>query len=225
MAIKIGEAVSRVRNVIKGVTEDAFITDRFIYSVLMKYANTLIKRDSRLDRLLDDNDLYKEIPCIELIDVDRVEACCIDIRTQCTFKRSKEKLPKILDLGNGPSIRSLTTLDYSKEVYYTHPTVYMNMTKTSGFKYNKNKYYWIVDDYLFIPDVEWEAVRMGAIFDEDIKAYQCGNDASDCDLQQERDINIPEYLFSEAEQMTIKEILTGGQIPSDGDDDSKNVLR
>ena len=41
----IGEAISRVRNVLKEVKEDPFLTDRTIYFAIQKYAKTLIKRE------------------------------------------------------------------------------------------------------------------------------------------------------------------------------------
>ncbi len=40
----IGESISRVRNIIKAVTMDAFVTDRVIYSLIQKYAKMYIKR-------------------------------------------------------------------------------------------------------------------------------------------------------------------------------------
>ena len=38
----IGEAISRVRNTLKAVKEDAFLTDRNIYFLLTKYGQTLL---------------------------------------------------------------------------------------------------------------------------------------------------------------------------------------
>jgi hypothetical protein len=225
MAVTVGESISRVRNVLKAVKEDPFITDRFLYSLVMKYAKTLIKRDSRVEDIYKNASLFKEIPCVDLIDVDSVEACCIGIRTMCTFKRSKNKLPKIVDVDSGPIIRSVSTLDYSQRAIRTQPDLYSNMTKTSSFKYNKKKYYWFVDGYLFIPNVQWEGVRLQAMFDEDISTEVCNIDPTECVAEQDRELNIPEHLFSEIEQMVLKEILTASQIPSDGADDSQNILR
>ena len=71
----VGEAVSRVRNVLKAVKEDPFLTDRLIYSLIMKVAKTLIKRDDRIESIFKYKSLFKELPCVELIEVDRVEAC------------------------------------------------------------------------------------------------------------------------------------------------------
>ena len=40
----IGESISRVRNILKAVKEDPFMTDRLIYSIIIKYAKVLIRR-------------------------------------------------------------------------------------------------------------------------------------------------------------------------------------
>jgi hypothetical protein len=43
--------------------------------------------------------------------------------------------------------------------------------------------------------------------------------------RQNESYNIPEYLFSEVEQMVIKELTMSMSIPTDGADDSQNTLR
>lgn len=223
---KVGEAISRIKNVLKSVKEDAFMTDRFVHSLIMKYAKTLIQRDNRNLNVFKNSGLFKEIPCLELITVDRVEACCLNIKTGCTFKRSKNRLPTISTIDKGYLIRSVTTLDYSQSLVRTDPTAYMNITKSTNFKYNTSKYFWIVDGYLFIPDVDWEAVRISAMFEENYTGQACNEQQiNPCSSEQERELNVPEYLFSEIENLVRQEILTGGQIPSDGADDSQNILR
>ena len=64
------------------------------------------------------------------------------------------------------------------------------------------------------------------MFEEIINKNLCGIDEKNiCIPEQERDINIPDYLFSEIENLARQEFLTAGQIPSDGADDSQNVMR
>ena len=227
MAIIAGEAISRVRNSIKAVKEDPFMTDRFIYSLITKYGKSLMHREARTKNLFKNSFLFKEIPCFDLKEVDAIEACCTDLKTGCTFMRSVEKLPKILELNSYPAIRNITTIDYSKSVNLTQPSLYINMTKIPSFKYNKNVYGWIVDDYLFIADVMWENVRLQLIPEGDLSKYQCHLDGTpyNCKMGQELEIPILEYLFSEIENMIRQELLTAVQIPSDGADDSQNVLR
>jgi hypothetical protein len=226
----IGDAVSRVRNVLKTVKEDPFMTDRFIYSIIFKYALALMERDRSKVNVFKNSGLFTEIPCFELIEVDKVEACCLAIKTKCTFRRSKYKLPKMASLHGGYLIKTVTSLDYSLNFHETQPYTYVNMTKSTNFKYNTNRYFWIVDDYLFIPDAmidtDIEAIRISAMFQENVKQYTCDlPDDNVCVPEQERKFNIPEYLFSEIEQLVYQEILTAGQLPSEGADDKQHSMR
>jgi hypothetical protein len=225
MATTIGDATSRVRNVLKAVKEDPFMTDRFLYSMIMKYAKLLIAREDSKGNMKQYTSMFSVIPCIELIEVDKIEACCLGVRTGCTFRRSKDKLPEFVDGGKGPIIRSVTTIDQSQRLEETYPSTYANITNMSNFKYHKSKHFWYLDGYIYIPDVDWEGVRMEALFDEDVSKFDCSEDASDCVQEQDRIMAVPEKLFAEVEQMVLKEILTTGQIPSDGADDSQNALR
>lgn len=225
MATTIGDSTSRVRNVLKAVKEDPFLTDRFLYSLIMKYAKVLIKRQEDQGKILMHTGLFKDIPCVDLIDVDKAEACCIGVRTGCTFKRTKDKLPEFLEGNYGPIIRSVTTVDQSTRLNATYPSQYANLSKSTYFKYNKSKYYWYLDGYIYVPDVEWEAIRIEAMFDEDVDALMCMNDPNDCVKEQDRDIGVPDYLFAEIEQMVLQELLPSIQLPPDGADDAQNALR
>jgi hypothetical protein len=220
----INEAVSRLRNTIKAVKEDVFMTDRYIYSVIIKYAKLLIRRQDNENKIFKIQSLFKTLPCYELIEVDRVEACCDGIKSGCTIMRTKYKVPDIIEGAWGPIIRTVSSIDGSQILYRTYPTIYTRLTKTSGFKYNKSKYYWYINGYLYIPNATWEAISITALFEDNISIYTCETD-DDCTLAQEREMPIPDYLFAEIEQYALKEIITAGSIPSDGSDDSQNALR
>jgi hypothetical protein len=217
----IGETISRVRNVVKGVKEDAFLTDRFIYSLVLKYGKMLIRRQDNENKIMRFQSLFEKLPCVELIEVDRVEACCGGIKSNCTIKRTKDKLPTILEGAYGPLFRTISSIDGSIQVYKTYPSTYTNMANTSGFKYNKNKYYWYLGGYLYFPNIDWEAIKIEAIFENAINVCE----TKDCALIQEQSINIPEYLFSEIEQLVIKDLTMTLSIPSDSSDDSQNTIR
>jgi len=220
----IGETVSRVRNVIKSVKEDPFMTDRFIYSVINKYAKMLIKRQDDLSRIIKFESLFRVLPCVELIEVDKVEACCGSIKSNCRIMRTKEKLPLILEGSYGPLFRSVSSIDGSIQFIKTYPNIYSSMSKTTSFKYNKNKYYWYLNNHLYFPDVEWESIRIEAIWEGDISMFTCESEDA-CQIYQDRQLSIPEYLLGEIEQLTLKEILGGAVVASDGSDDKQNILR
>lgn len=217
----IGEAISRVRTALKAVKEDAFLTDRNIYYILTKYGQTLLKREDNQFRLMKISSIFQVLPYLELIDVDKVEAGCIGVYSGCYFKRSKEKLPTILDGIFGPIIRTVSSIDGTIELYRTDPGTWVSMTKTTTWKYNRNLYFWYLNGYLYFPNIDWEAVRVEAIFED--QPDTCTSD--DCLIKQDQQLPFPEYLFSEIEQYTVKELTIAIQIPSDGIDDSQNIIR
>jgi hypothetical protein len=217
----IGETISRVRNTLKAVKEDAFLTDRIIYSSLLKYAQTLIKREDNQFRLMKISSLFRVLPYIELIDVDKVEAGCLGVYSGCYFKRSKEKIPGILNGMAGPIIRTTSSIDGTIEMFRTDPGTWVSMTKTTTWKYNRNFYFWYLDGYIYCPNVDWEAIRMEAIFEGTLETC----DTKECETRQNEPFSLPEYLFSEVEQFVIKELTITMSIPTDGPDDSQNTLR
>jgi len=217
----IGEAISRVRNALKAVKEDAFLTDRTIYFALSKYAKTLIKREDNQFRLMKMSQIFQVLPYVELIDVDKIEAGCVGVYSECYFKRSKDKLPSILDGMFGPIIRTTSSIDGSIEMFRTDPGTWVSITKSSTFKYNKRPYFWYLNGYIYCPNIDWDAIRIEAIFEN--KVETCDTDP--CLIKQDEPLAIPDYLFSEAEQFVMKELSTSMSVPADGADDSQNSLR
>jgi hypothetical protein len=218
----VGEAISRVRNTLKAVKEDPFLTDRVIYFSLIKYAKTLIKREDNQFRLMKMSSIFKVLPYIELIDVDKVEAGCTGVYSECYFKRSKDKLPTILDGMFGPIIRTASSIDGSIEMFRTEPGTWVSITRSSTFKYNKRPYFWYLNGYIYCPNVDWDAIRLEAIFEG---ALDTCDPKEECQPFQDTAFAIPEYLFSEVEQFVVKELTMTMSVPSDGADDSQNTLR
>jgi hypothetical protein len=217
----IGEAISRVRNTLKSVKEDPFLTDRTIYFAITKYGQTLLKREDNQFRLMKISSIFKVLPYIELIDVDKVEAGCLGVYSGCYFKRSKEKLPTIFDGAMGPIIRTVSSIDGSIEMNRTDPGTWVSITRSTTFKYNKRPYFWYLNGYVYCPNIDWDAIRMEAIFQDQVPTC----DTDQCLIRQDDPLLFPEYLFSEIEQFVVKELTMAMQIPTDGPDDSQNVLR
>ena len=217
----IGEAVSRVRNTIKAVKEDAFLTDRTIFSSIIKYGQSLLKREDNQFRLMKISSIFNVVPYVELIDVDKVEAGCVGVYSGCYFKRSKEKLPTILNGAMGPIIRTVSSIDGTIEMFRTDPGTWVSISKSTTFKYNKRPYFWFLNGYLYCPNIEWDAIRVEAVFKDQV--VSCDTDP--CLIRQDEPLPFPEYLFSEIEQYVVKELTMAIQVPSDGPDDSQNNIR
>ncbi len=223
MSTSIGYTVSRVRNGLKGVKEDAFLTDRYIYSVILKYAKALIRRQDTENKIMRFQSLFEPVPCVDLIEVDKVAACCGGIKSKCIIRRTKDRLPTLLEGSYGPIIRSVTSLDGSIIVTKTVPTIYTSMANLPSFKYNTNKYYWYLDGYLYFPNLEWEGISIEGLWDDNINFIKCN--ASDCYKRQDDETHFPEYLFAEIEGLVRQELMGTLQIPAEKGDDSQNQLR
>lgn len=219
----IGDTVSRVRNTIKGVKEDAFLTDRFLYSLILKYAKLYIRRQDMENKIMRFQSLFEVLPCVDLIDVDKIEACCSGIKSNCKIKRTKDKLPVVLEGAYGPLFRTITSIDGGIELYRTYPSTYSNMTKIANFRYNHTKYYWYLNGYLYFPNIEWESIRIEGLWSESIAMYTCDGDV--CKPRQDDSTHIPEYLFAEIEQNVLKDLSMMIQTPVEGQDDKMSQLR
>ena len=149
----IGEIVSRVRGQIKSEAQDAFMTDRYIYSLILKYAQLYMRRQDSSNKLMKFNSVWQTLAYVELIEIDKIEAKCSGIQSGCTIKRTKETLPTFMEGYWGPLIRTVSSIDGSIEMQPTSPGTYTSMTKTTSFKYNTTKYFWFLNGYLYLPNV------------------------------------------------------------------------
>jgi hypothetical protein len=219
----IGNVISRLRSQIKAVRQDAFITDRMIYSFVIKHAKWLMKREDSKNRLMSFSGVVQTMDFVELIEIDKVEACCTGIKSDCVIKRTKDKLPIFLQGYYGPLIRAVTSLDGSEEVQPMIPSSYLNIANSKNAKYNKTKYFWYLNEYLYFPNIEWSAVRIEGIFEDDISRWTCEEDS--CKLRQDDSFNVPDYLLGELEAQVIKDLTIMYQVPTDLQNDKQSQSR
>ncbi len=218
-----GNTISRARRLVKGDKADALLTDRFLYSMILKFAKLYIKRTDDSNKLGRISTLYDVLPGVELIEVSKIEAC-VDIDLCCTFRRTKDKLPPILEGTYGPKIRSVTSIDGSYQVRETYAKIFSEMAKTTSFKYNKNKYFWIQNGYAYFPNVEWELVDMDAMWEDSIEQFKCC--AEDCCVDRLTEAtHVPDWLFAEIESNVRQELMGLIQIPPDNKVDNQSNLR
>lgn len=223
MKTTIGDVISRIRSQVKGVRQDALLTDRVIYSFVNKHAKWLLKREDSKNRLLAYSGVLQTMDFVELTEVDKVEACCTGIKSDCTIKRTKNKMPVFMQGYYGPLIRTVASLDGSEELQPTVPSSYIAMSKSKNFKFNKTKYYWYLDDFIYFPDLEWDAVRIEGIFEDDISAFTC--DADSCIVKSDQSFNVPDYLLGELETAVYKDLAGMLSIPADPMNDKQNLAR
>ena len=220
----IGEVISRVRGQIKGEHQDAFLTDRYIYSLILKFAQLYMRRQDSSNKLMKFNSVWQTLPYVELIEVDKIEAACSGIQSGCTIKRTKLKLPTFMEGYWGPLIRTVSSIDGSIEMQATSPGTYTSMTKTTSFKYNTTKYFWFLNGYLYLPNVVWDAIKIEGVFEGDISQWDCDKE-NDCIPRYLQEFYIPEFLFAEIETQVLQGMFNTLKVPVEDSDNKQNVNR
>ena len=157
--------ISRIKALLKLNNADARLTDRHIFSLMKKHSIFLLKRDSSWLRV--PSTIYQVLHKVDLIEVDAVEAC--EINTNCTIKRTATRLPGIVENVDGPIIKRVTSIDATIVLTPIESSGYTRKVGKSTAKYDKTLYYWYINGYLYFPNIKWDAVRIEAYFEEEVK--------------------------------------------------------
>ncbi len=210
--LTIREHISRIKAELKLNNADARLTDRHIYLLMKKHSSFLLKRDASW--LRTSNTVYQTLPKLNLEEVDTVEAC--GIKTNCTIKRSKNKIPLLVENQDGPIIRRVTSIDGSTVLTPIESSGYFRKIGKSTNKYDKTLYYWYLNGYLYFPNIKWDAVRMEAYFENKVNAECCcEEEPAPCEYKQDSDFIFPDFLVTLMDQLIIQDISVYLKIPQD----------
>ena len=227
----ISTILSRLRTKSKSLNKDGFITDRILYSIVKKFVPALLKREDSKNLLQTIQGIFQTLEYVELVEVDKVSSKCFKLETDCTIKRTKHRLPGLYMGYAAPLIKSITSLsgfatdnDDEGDVSLVEAIKYSSIVKVKSFKYNKTKYCWYSDGYLWFPNIEWDAVKIEGLFEEDISDFNCDHCKS-CKPRQDHPFSVPEYLYPELEGFVFEELGLTMKIPSDTIDDKQNLNR
>lgn len=222
----IGDVTSRLRGLMKAVRQDSFLTDRMLYSLYKKHAALAIKRLDENKRLTAFASIFETLDFVKLQEIDKVEAssCGVAPKSYSTIRRSCLTIPVFTEGIYGPMIRSISSLDGTELLKLTTPDEYNYLSKSKNFKYNKQKYAWFLNDYLYFPNINWPAVRIEAMVEEDITAFKCDYDQK-CEPRQCHSLNVPDFILSEIEANVLKDLGFQLQTPEDNAHDNVNQLR
>lgn len=220
----IGDVVSRLRGLVKGVRQDSFLTDRFLYSLFKKHSALAIKRLNEKRGLMAMNSVYETLDYVKLEESDKIEAECMGIKSYATFRRTCSPIPVFTEGKWGPMIRGITSLDGSTIFKLTTHDQYQVISKSKDFRFNSTKYAWYLNDRLYFPNIDYPAVRIEGMFEEDISMYKCSYDDK-CKPRQQQSLNIPDYLLADIEKAVLQDLGVSLQIPSDMNHDAININR
>lgn len=222
----IGEVISRLKNTLKLVNEDAFVTDRYIYNVVRKYSESILLKYQTLN-IITNPELYSQL-YLELEDsTDLPEELggLKDIIIHGNLKKSIIKVPEIRSYMGKQLIQSVYSVDYFTQ-YQQLTLKELAIFKNSFYrKFIKPLFYYMKDGYLYLLD-DVEKVMISAAFKDDVSVYK-GNEygKKECPRIQDSKFSYPENILSEAESMALQEIAMryNIQLPPEKDDKQYNT--
>lgn len=220
----IGIVCSRIREAVKAVRQDSFLTDYAIYNLFRKYAAPAIRRADERGKLMGFVSIFETLDWVDLKECDYIEAGCKGLKSYRTFRKTVSSMPMFTEGRWGPMVRSITSLDGSIPFQLTTLDNYVILAKQKNFKFNKTHYCWYLNDHIYFPDVDYPAVRIEGMFEDDISKYKCNYDTK-CLPRQQQSLNVPDAMLEEIENKILKEFMPEMRIPSDSNHDNINPDR
>ena len=210
--------VSDVRSMHKLLSTDSLITDRVIMSEVKNNAFLLIKRETNLRKLWATDTVFTTISCLEMVEVP-ISECCGYV-DDCTVGRTKFKLPKISEGNYQYVIQGVYSINAmsgkGKKLKEITVNRYVNLLKLPIIK--KEEYYWISNGYLYVNNPLLKAIRLVALFEEDVPNEilypECGCGTPDYTLEQlcmnplDKESPVPGYLEKQVLELTSQKLLS-----------------
>ena len=178
----VRDMISRVRSLEKLLSADASITDRVIMRELKSKAVYYIKQQIDKRKLWQSSTIFTNIPCLQMETLPLAN-CCEFVSDQ-EVSRSKYKIPKISEGIYGLLVHGVFPVDSSRKLKEITLPRYINILKL-GLP-NKDTYYWIYDNYLFISSPYVRLANIWAYFEEDVPDNLLYPDC-DCPAQRVKD--------------------------------------
>jgi len=208
--------VSDVRGRHKLLSGDNRINDRVILSQVRASALLLIKRETNLRKLWSTDTVFTTIPCLEMKEVSISE--CASYVDECTIARSVYKIPRITEGNYQYVIQGVYSVNAmggkGKKIKEISINRYLNLLKLPIIK--KEEYFWISNGYLYITNPFIKAVRISALFEEDVPNNvlypdcDCGITVSleeRCKNPLDKEFPLPGYLEKQVMDLVTKELL------------------
>lgn len=209
--------VSDVRGMHKIMSTDALITDRVIASEIKNNTLLLIKRETNLRKLWATDTLFTPIPCLEMEEVS-ISECC-EYVDPCNIARSKHKIPRISEGNYQYIIQGVYSINAmsgkGKKLKEITVNRYLNLLKLPIIR--NEEYFWISNGYLYVTNPLIKAIRLVALFEEDIPNEMmypdcgCGNsnvtDEEWCKNPLDKEFALPGYLENQVLSLTSQRLM------------------
>ena len=214
---------------LKEQNADSNYTNQFLYDILMGHAKWLIKREISAGRIYRNNSLFQVLTCEDVILVPAIDPCCT-IKTNCVLYRTKNELPEAWIDNDGPVIKSVTSVDGSTDFLVVSPSDWQNKKNDPYQQMSKQKYAFVLNNYIFFPIHNPHKVNITGYFIDDLELNEpddcadCQKTAADCITFLDTKFMLPDWLEEEMFAKAMQSLAPLKQFPEDAQID-KNPNR
>ena len=209
------QLVSDVRATFKLISSDTILTDRAILSEIRSNTLLLIKRETNLRKLWATDTVFTTIPCVDMVEVP-ISECC-EYVDNCTIARSKLPIPRISEGNYQYVIQGVYSINAmsgkGKKLKEITVNRYINLLKLPIVK--QEEYFWITNNYLYVTNPFVKAIRLVALFEEDVPnellygECGCGDSIMDdewCKNPLDKEFPLPGYLRKQVLDLTAEKL-------------------
>lgn len=216
------KVVSDIVNDVKASNLDDRFSYRFLASKFIGRADNILRQDIQDRQLLLINDIWMELKCIEL-EYSSYASCNILYEGDEILKRSKYKIPqtyatkygnliKILNIKFGPKYFQIKADQYESKVNREYPNKQL-------------KYFWILDDYLYIADTLAEEVKGLGVFKNSQEVDFFNGKIDCCYKPLDSIVTLPQYIIDIAKKDVVNDLLNRTKINEDNSPDLNNLKK
>lgn len=223
-----GELISQIRNQLRIANADSNLTNKFIWSVIRKHVQWLIKRENTKFGLISQDAIFQTYKCADVVDAPAIDECC-GIRTKCKVFRTKDKVPELFEDSYGVILKSVYTIDGSQDFSQITVQEYMRKLENPHSIYDKSLYFFYNSGYLYFPKSSIRKVMIKGYFVDEITNSQCepcGTDENPCKSFLDTPVRIPPYVVAELMHNVLMELVNVTiKLPSDESIDKNENIK
>lgn len=221
-----GELVSLVWHDLRALNKDEHLSRRHILNTAQSYAKDYVTKKLTDGTLFKEEKLFSTIKCFELEKDDIVKCDIVEFKRCNNLMKSKEQLPDLISSRFGPavvSVRSVSGQDFS----LTSPSAFSNL-KYSKFPNLSRFLYYVEDNYLYLPDSEFELVdiKILTLDTESVDELSGCSTCDECESTWDKTFVCPDRHIRDVINATVAELSgTWRRITPDENPDKDSNIR
>lgn len=208
--LTVREVISEIKKSVKEQTADSRLTNKYIYGIIKKHTAYFIRQMSDALRIIRINSLYQPMKCVEMEEAPTIDDCC-GLRGKCTIYRSKDKIPDLYEDSYGAIIKSVKTIDHSKQYTVITPDQWLNKKSNPWLSTDKNIYFFWYNGRIYTPNVTYKKIEVLGLFQDDISDLTICDTCTDhpeeeCHRFMDKRFILTKDMWRVVSQMVIEEI-------------------